>query len=348
MISKSWQSLRSSSRRRWGLALLALVLIVVVSMVIGIIVNATRSGQSYTYSENASTTGGYAVPPQASGASNVPAPTSSASGSKNSAAPSSGGTTAASSVGSQSTADQSLPPDRLIIRNATVALTADDVEKTLMDVRALATEKSGVVFQSNSTVRADKTYATLTIQVPAAAFDETMNRLRKLTGVKVTSEDTTSQDVTEEYVDIQAQLKNLQATETELVRLLNKAQTVDEILSVQTQLTNIRGQIDQRQGRINYLEKRTAMSSITVNISPVLPASVRTTATGDWNPLAVLEDAWAGSLKGLQGLASVVITLGVWLVWLGPLALVVYFIIRRFFRAKPSRPAPTPTGDTTA
>ena len=113
MISKSWQSLRSSSRRRWGLALLALVLIVVVSMVIGIIVNATRSGQSYTYSENASTAGGYAVAPQASSASNAPGAVSGAGGSKNSAAPSSGGTTAASSVGSQSTADQSLPARHL-------------------------------------------------------------------------------------------------------------------------------------------------------------------------------------------------------------------------------------------
>ena len=344
MISKSWQSLRSSGRRRWSLALLALVFIVVVSMVIGVITNSGSSSRNLAYSdESASSTGGYAVPAPTS---NAPAavPGANGSGAKDSSAPaasSTGSGTTASSVGSQTTTGQSLPADRLIIRNATVALTADDVDKTLMDVRALATEKSGIVFQSNSTVRNDKTYAALTIQVPAAAFDETMNRLRKLTGVKVTSEDTTSQDVTEEYVDVQAQLKNLQATETELVRLLNKAQTVDEILSVQNQLTTVRGQIDQRQGRINYLEKRTAMSSITINISPVLPAVTRTTETTGWNPLEVLEDAWAGSLKGLQGLYTVAVTLGVWLIWIGPLALLGFLIYRRFFRSKPARPAPT-------
>ncbi len=340
MISKRWQSLRSSGRRRWGLTLMAFVLIVVVSMVIGVITNSNQSSRNRAVSdESASSTGGYAVPAPASNSAAAPSATvSSGSGAKGSAAPAVG---SSGSVGSQSAADQSLPADRLIIRNATVALTADDVDKTLMDVRALATEKNGLVFQSNSTVRTDKTYASLTIQVPAAAFDETMNRLRKMTGVKVSSENTTSQDVTEEYVDVQAQLKNLQATETELVRLLGKAQTVDEILQVQSQLTTVRGQIDQRQGRINYLEKRTAMSSITINISPVLPATTRATETTGWNPLEVLEDAWAGSLKGLQGLYTVAVTLGVWLVWLGPLALLVFLIYRRFFRSKPVSPAPT-------
>lgn len=324
MISKSWQSLRVGGRRRWGLALLALVLVVGGSMVIGVVTNRSRSPQSFTVSGETASTGQYAAPAQPAAAS------SSDGAAKNAAAPAA---TAASAGG------QALPADRLIIRNATVALSADDVDKTLLDVRALATEKNGVVFQSNSTVRGDKTYATLTIQVPAAAFDETMNRLRKLTGVKVTSEDSTSQDVTEEYVDVQAQVKNLQATETELVRLLNKAQTVDEILTVQNQLTQVRGQIDQRQGRLNYLEKRTAMSSISINISPVLPANVRTTETTGWNPLEVLDDAWAGSLKGLQGLFTVAVNIGVWLVWIGPLVLLVWLVFRRFFRSKPARPA---------
>jgi hypothetical protein len=198
-----------------------------------------------------------------------------------------------------------------------------------------------VVFQSNSTIRDDKTYAALTIQVPAAAFDDTMNRLRKLTGVKVEGEDSTSQDVTEEYVDLKAQLTNLQAAETELVRLLAKTNSVAEILSVQRELTNVRGEIDRRQGRINYLDKRTAMSSIVVNISPVLPANVKNTEANNWNPLEVLQTAWAGSLKGLQGLYTVGITMGVWLIWLGPLFLIGYLVYRRLTRSRPAGPTAT-------
>ncbi len=150
-----------------------------------------------------------------------------------------------------------------------------------------------------------------------------------------------AQQQEEEYVDLKAQLTNLQATETELVRLLAKTNSVAEILSVQRELTNVRGEIDRRQGRINYLEKKTSMSSIVINISPVLPASVKNSDAQSWNPLQVLDTAWAGSLKGLQGLYIVAITLGVWLIWLGPLFLIAYFVYRRVTRAKPNRPAAT-------
>ncbi len=334
MVSKSWQTLRSTGKGRWTLVLGAVVAVIIISMLVGIISNksdTTFSGQS----ENARNQAGF--PASAPGATTAAATTSATGGSaaakaNGSAAPAS----ADASLAQSSSSNQPLPADRLIIRNATVSLTANDVEKTLLDVKALAAEKTGVVFQSSSSIRDDKTYAALTIQVPSSAFDDTMNRLRKLNGVKVDSENSTSQDVTEEYVDLKAQLTNLQATETELVRLLSKATSVAEVLSVQRELTNVRGEIDRRQGRINYLEKKTDMSSITVNISPVLPATVKTAGANSWDPLEVLATAWSGSVKGLQGLYTVAITLGVWAIWLAPLFLLGYLVYRRLTRSKPA------------
>lgn len=342
MISKGWQTLRTGGKRRWTLALGALALIVVASMIIGVIANlkpesssSERTSSTYSYPAPAATAAPAAKPPVASSGGSA----TSSGGSNSAPAP---GSSASGSIGSAAD-QQQLPADRLIIRTATVSLTADDVERTLQDVRALAAEKTGVVFQSSSTIRNERTYATLTIQVPSATFDDTMNRLRKLTGVKVASEDATSQDVTEEYVDLTAQLTNLKATETELVRLLGKTTSVSEILSVQREISSVRGEIDRRQGRINYLEKKTALSSITVTIAPVLPANLKTTETKGFDPLEVLGTAWAGSLKGLQGLYTVAVTLGVWLVWLGPLFLIGWLVFRRVFKSKPSNPpAPDP------
>ena len=227
--------------------------------------------------------------------------------------------------GQANNASQSLPADRLIIRNAALSLTSPDVEKTLGEIRTLAVGQNGLVFQSSTTVRDEKLYATLTLQVPASAFDETMNQLRRMSGVKVESESSTSQDVTEEYVDLQAQAKNLKASEAELVQLMGKATNVSEVMNVQKELTAVRGEIEQRLGRLNYLEKKSSMSSINISLAPAgIPASKNGSVKG-WDAFGVLETAWAGSLKGLQLLYKVVVTVGAWAIWIGPLVGLAWF-----------------------
>jgi hypothetical protein len=236
----------------------------------------------------------------------------------------------ASSLGSaQASANaQSRPADRLIIRNATLSLTSSDVEKSLGEIRTMAVGQDGLVFQSSTTVREDKLYATITLQVPSDTFDQTMNQLRRLSGVKVESENSTSQDVTEEYVDLQAQANNLKASEAELVKLLSKAANVTEVMNVQKELTAVRGEIEQRLGRLNYLEKKSSMSTIGISLAPAaLPATNNKPSKG-WDPLSVLETAWSGSLTGLQKLYKVGITLGVWAIWIGPLVALAWFGIR--------------------
>lgn len=343
MVTKQTYAPRAGRAKTWiFIGLAGIVLVVIAAMVIGIVTNShsDNSGPAATdfYSQQGEQ--GRLADNKASFATSAPAPTAAASYASggSAAAPAADGinrqTTAANTTG------QTLPADRLIIRNATISLTSSDVDKTLLDVRALASEKSGVVFQSSSTVRDNRTYATITIQVPAAAFDETLNRIRKLSGVKVENENSTSQDVTEEFVDVQAQLKNLQATEAELIQLLGKANSVSDVLTVQRELSNVRGQIEQRQGRINYLQKKTDMSSVTLTISP---SGVATTTETGWDVSKVFDTAWAGSLRGLQGLFTVVVTVGVWAIWAVPLlALFIFLVVFAFRRMFPKRSQVTP------
>ncbi len=229
---------------------------------------------------------------------------------------------------------QPLPDDRLIIRNATLSLTSPDVEKTLGEIRVLAIGQNGLVFQSNTSIRDDKAYGTITIQVPSAAFDSAMNQLRRLSDVKVESENTTSQDVTEEYVDLKAQVSNLKASETELVRLMTKTTNVGEILNVQKELTGVRGEIERRLGRLNYLEKKSAMSNLVISIAPAALPARKDEPTKGWDALKALETAWAGSVRGLQILFVLGATVGAWMIWLGPLLGLIWLGYRWFARKR--------------
>jgi hypothetical protein len=220
-----------------------------------------------------------------------------------------------------------LPEDRLIIRTGNISITVNKVADTLDQLAVLAKGKGGLVFSNNVTQANGYTNATMTLQIPPDQFEETLSAIRKL-AITVTNENSTSQDVTEEYVDNDAQIKNLTQTEQQLNTLLTKANTVGEVLSVQHEITTVRGQIDQLQGRQNYLAKRSSMSSITINIATVAttPAEVEPNKNAGWDVGKIIQNSWQTSLKVLQKLAEVLIIL-VMFVWAVPLLLVALLLV---------------------
>ena len=106
----------------------------------------------------------------------------------------------------------------------------------------------------------------------------------------------------------------LLAAEHSLLELYDRAQSVNDALSIERELTNIRGQIEQVQGRISYLEKRTALSQITLSIQPVSTPKPQPA----WDPARVVARAWDASLLVLQTLASAVLSVGAFGWWLAP------------------------------
>src|SRR4029079_8297694 len=123
------------------------------------------------------------------------------------------------------------------------------------------------VQNSSVSEREDGThFGSITVRVPAEEFENTLNAIKDFANV-VRTQSTTGQDVTEQYTDLQAQLRNAQAQETEYLNILKRAQTVEEILSVQNYLGSIRSTIESLQGRIQYLENVTSYSTITVGLS---------------------------------------------------------------------------------
>lgn len=171
----------------------------------------------------------------------------------------------------------SLPvQDRIIVRTVDIALVVNDVSKSVDAVDSLAQELGGWVLRSS---RNEIHRGFIAIRVPAERVDEAIARLRGLAH-EVKSENSTSRDVTDEYVDNQARLKNLQATEEQLLKLMERTAKVKELLEVQRELTNVQGEIERLQGRVKLLEETSAFSLINVNLE-LAPAEMTVDAGPD-------------------------------------------------------------------
>lgn len=228
--------------------------------------------------------------------------------------------------------------DRMIIYTTSITLTVKDVPATVDEVSSLATRSGGYISGSSVRQEGERTFATVTIRVPAQGYAGVMSALRGM-GLKVEAEKGSAQDVTEEFADLDAQVRNLQVTEEQLRTLMAKATTIDEILRVQSQISQVRGQIERLKGRQQFLQRNAELATITVSLQPEAAAKAQTTPNG-WEPLRVAEEAWQESLKVLQALATVGIRVVVFSWWLIPvLAALAAWIASRRHRAGPAAPA---------
>ena len=222
--------------------------------------------------------------------------------------------------GVQSSA-QPLPDsfDRKIVKTANLAVRSEDVRGSAAEAQQIAARYGGSILNSEvtqGTGREDSVYADLVLSVPSEEFESALAELRGL-GKKVTADSVAGQDVTEEFVDLESRERNLLATEESLLKLYDRANTVEDTLTIQRELTVVRGEIELVQGRIQYLEERTAFSQITLSIQPVVTPKAK--PQPGWDPGAIASRAWAASLNVLQAAATVAISAAVFGWWLIPL-----------------------------
>jgi hypothetical protein len=249
--------------------------------------------------------------------------------------PSSGGATAPQTSASNS----ATAFDQLIVRTAQLTLRVSNVGDALGWVRTIAGARGGLVFSSSSYVQDDSQYAQVTIKVPTAVFDDVMNELRGGPLVdEVEREDVTSQDVTGEYVDNDSLLASLRETQTRFLALLDKADTVDDILRLEYELTNVRSQIETLQGRQNYLKDATSLATIAVSLYPTGAAEPAVADEGGFSIEHVASTAWEHSRAIVEGALTVVLTALILGLTFLPFALVGW-LVARFVRGRRRRSA---------
>jgi hypothetical protein len=196
--------------------------------------------------------------------------------------------------------------DRQIIKTGEVTVEVDNVAAMLGRIRTLATELGGYVGGSQAGTLEEA--ATLTLRIPADRFEDALARLHELEG-RVLSESTREEDVTSAVVDLEARIENLEASEQQYRALVERAQAVDDILAVQTRLDGVRGEIEQLSAQLEQLSGQAGLSTLTVTLTPS-PTPVER-ATEDWDPGATFEQATAALVGIGQGLADILIWLGI-------------------------------------
>jgi len=225
--------------------------------------------------------------------------------------------------------------ERRIVLNVNMSLVVKDIQESLDKIAAIAGKYDGFVVSSSRQGQDGSSRGHITIRVASQQTDKALGELRALAS-RVESESSNAQDVTEEFIDLEARLKNLQATEEQFLAILQKATTVEDILKVQKELSNVRGEIERVKGRLQFLERTTTTSLISVELRPL--ASPEPLVRQSWSALETAKEALRGLSETAQGMASLLI----WVVIFAPLwvpVIILAVLLRRVVRRRRARPA---------
>jgi hypothetical protein len=199
-----------------------------------------------------------------------------------------------------------------------------DTELIIEKIKNVATVNNGFVGNATVWEVGDEKRGNISIRVPTDVFDTALISIKEF-AVKVTREDVNSRDVTEEFVDLQAQLKNYKSVETQYIKVLARAYTIEDILKVRRELDRVRNNIERLQGRINYLSRQISMSTISVSLTSEADVKVFGIVWSPWGEVkAGVRDMFVGLTGFVNSLIAFVFKLPLLILWLGVLAAVIW------------------------
>ncbi len=233
-----------------------------------------------------------------------------------------------------SVTSDALVAERKIIYHGSMDLVVEKTDRAAEEIQALAQREGGYVASMNGYRRGDQMVYDITIRVPADAFDATREALHSM-AVKVEREQIATDDVTDEYYDLDARLKTLKETEAELTELLRKTEErggdVEDIMAIYDRLTRIRAEIESLQGQLNRLDKLVAFSTLDIHLEPHILAEP--ISTGDWSLAEIIHSSINTLMHVLATLLAwfirfVIVVVPVVLILLLPFAVLVWGIHR--------------------
>jgi hypothetical protein len=206
---------------------------------------------------------------------------------------------------------------RQIVLAAALELEVKSPAESVEKIRALAQRLGGYLVGSQTGDDNSAAGGTITIRVPVSRFEEARAELKKL-ALRVESEKTDSTDVTKEYVDREARLRNLRAQEEQYLGIMKRATTVKDTLDVSVKLTEVRGQIEQQQAEFAAMARQVETAAISVTLHAEADAKVFGL---HWRPLYALKVAARDGVEALANYTSAMIAalfrLPAFLLWLG-------------------------------
>jgi hypothetical protein len=234
--------------------------------------------------------------------------------------------------------------ERKIIRNGKLTIETDDPTAEQSRITSISEAHGGFVvtsdFKQNGSNQANQT-VTITVRVPSSQFDDTLGQVRKLG--KVTGENVSGQDVTEEFLDLEARIKTQRALEAQFLEIMKQAKTVSDALEVQREIANVRTEIERMEGRKRFLENQASLSTIVITLqtpAPILAASTN----GFWHSVKqAFADGVDFAAQLVLGLIRLVIVLiPITLFILLPLGLLLRYLLRRLKTTRKVEAVPQP------
>jgi hypothetical protein len=237
------------------------------------------------------------------------------------------------------------PTDRKIIYTATLDVVVDDLTAARAEVDRLLAARKG--FVAKSEVRTDpgtRRSATYTLKVPVDGFRPLVDELAALGTPERNAVD--SQDVTEEYVDVDARVKNLKEQEAKLNELLKerrKEEKLEDVLRIGDRIGEVRQQVERAEGRLKYLATTAALSTVNLTLREIKDYVSPTAPTFAARVGRTFRESWEGVVSFAEGVALAAVALTPWLPVLVPAGFAGWWLLRRSrWRIVLARPAEAP------
>ena len=223
------------------------------------------------------------------------------------------------------------PAERLIVRNGSLIVVANDTRvarQSVLEMVAGYAAEGAFVVSSNETYpySGQMPVISMVLRVPVAHYDESMTRLADL-GIRVENRSEIAQDVTQDYVDISARLQALETSRARLLEIIKEATNTEDLLRAEQELSRREAELESAKALQQNLARTAALSSITVELRPVVTSQPVTDNT--WDPAATLHNAVSALLITLRGFADGTIFFVITtLPWVVVILLLIYGAVR--------------------
>ena len=218
--------------------------------------------------------------------------------------------------------------DRLVIKELSLSLLVNNVVKVQKQIIKKAQDLGGYMVDYYLNNPQEAATAIVVVRIPQEKLEQALTYFRGL-AIKVITEKFQGQDITDEYIDIEARLKTLYKTKARFEEIMEKATQVQDILNAQREIINLQSQIDSLKGQQQYYEKNAQMARLTIYLStdelalPYTPSEL-------WRPKVIFKQAVRSLISSLRKIASFLIWLVVYsVIWLPVLLLIFFFYYKR-------------------
>jgi hypothetical protein len=238
--------------------------------------------------------------------------------------------------------------DRKILRDANLTLEVGEPAEVQRKISSIAESVGGFVVTSESKQRQvgdgkQELEVNLVVRVPATQFGSALDQIRSA-GSRVIEEKITGQDVTEEFIDLEARIKTQKALELQFLEIMKQAHKVEDALEVQRQIADVRTEIEKLEGRKRFLENRASLSTITVSLQSPTAIAVNTKGFGRDIRQAVADSVDVARAIVLFLIRFVIVMIPVFLLLILPGWFIARYVFRRARkrqRARVSKPETT-------